>query len=200
MTYKERLNWIYAAVLLVVPGWYFVRLFGRLAESPAADLAYRSGLLWNVGFVVVTVIVVMILSAIGSTLGSAMYTALRSELAEVEKVRAANAAAGLPNERIKLSDEAKAEVKAKAEADLEARRAELEKRISQEDVRDKQIDRHGDYVAGSVLTTLVLLPLGLAIFGTHQFWIAHALYGALVVAALIGAVVKITAYRRGFSF
>jgi hypothetical protein len=66
------------------------------------------------------------------------------------------------------------------------------------DQRDKAIDRHGEYVAGILLAALMLVPFGLALADFDTFWIAHAMYFAFLTSALIGAIVKIVVYRRGF--
>jgi hypothetical protein len=66
------------------------------------------------------------------------------------------------------------------------------------DVRDKEINRRGEYVAFYVMSVVAVVPLGLAMAEAEQFWIANALYLAFVLAALASAVVKIVAYRRGF--
>ena len=66
------------------------------------------------------------------------------------------------------------------------------------DQRDKAIDRHGEYVAGILLAVLMIVPFGLALADVDQFWIAHAMYLAFFTSALVGAIVKIVVYRRGF--
>ena len=66
------------------------------------------------------------------------------------------------------------------------------------DVRDKEINRRGEYVGFYVMSIAAIVPLGLAMAEVEQFWIANALYLAFVLAALASAIVKIVAYRRGF--
>jgi hypothetical protein len=66
------------------------------------------------------------------------------------------------------------------------------------DVRDKEINRRGEYVGFYVMSVAAIVPLGLAMAKAEHFWIANALYLAFVLAALASAVVKIVAYRRGF--
>ncbi len=66
------------------------------------------------------------------------------------------------------------------------------------DVRDKEINRLGDYVGGIVLGVGMLLPFGLAMAEFDYFWIANARYLVFVLSALTGSVVKLVAYRRGF--
>lgn len=65
------------------------------------------------------------------------------------------------------------------------------------DERDREINRRGEYVGFYVMSIAALVPLALAMAKVEHFWIAHALYLAFVLAALISAVVKIVAYRRG---
>ncbi|MFV2021648.1 hypothetical protein [Micromonospora sp. LOL_023] len=66
------------------------------------------------------------------------------------------------------------------------------------DVRDKDINRRGDYVSGLVLSVGMVLPLGLTLAELDHFWIANAIYAVFVVSTSIGAIVKIVAYRRGW--
>ena len=66
------------------------------------------------------------------------------------------------------------------------------------DVRDKEINRLGEYVGFYVMSIAAIVPLGLAMANAEQFWIANTLYLAFVLAALASAIVKIHAYRRGF--
>jgi hypothetical protein len=66
------------------------------------------------------------------------------------------------------------------------------------DVRDKEINRRGEYVGFHVMSVAAIVPLGLAMAKIDQFWIANTLYLAFVLAALASSVVKIVAYRRGF--
>ncbi|MFV2010916.1 MULTISPECIES: hypothetical protein [unclassified Micromonospora] len=66
------------------------------------------------------------------------------------------------------------------------------------DVRDKDINRRGDYVAGLILSTGMVLPLGLTLAELDLFWIANAIYAVFMVSMSVGAIVKIVAYRRGW--
>jgi hypothetical protein len=66
------------------------------------------------------------------------------------------------------------------------------------DQRDKEINRLGEYVGGTVLGVGMLVPFGLALAELPHFWIANAMYLAFVIAALVGTAVKLVAYRRGF--
>jgi hypothetical protein len=66
------------------------------------------------------------------------------------------------------------------------------------DERDREINRRGEYVGFYVMSIAALVPLVLAMAEAEQFWIAHALYVAFVLAALVSSMVKIVAYRRGW--
>jgi len=65
------------------------------------------------------------------------------------------------------------------------------------DVRDKDINRFGEYVGGLVLAVGMLAPFGLALAESDYFWIANAMYLAFVLSAFTSSVVKVVAYRRG---
>ena len=67
-----------------------------------------------------------------------------------------------------------------------------------EDVRDKEIGRLGEYAAGVVLGIGMVLPFVLALVEADHFWIANAMYLVFVVQAVVGATIKLVAYRRGF--
>jgi hypothetical protein len=66
------------------------------------------------------------------------------------------------------------------------------------DQRDKDVARFGEYVGGNTLGALMIVPFLLALAEVDSFWIAHSIYLGLLIAAFIGAVAKIVAYRRGF--
>ena len=66
------------------------------------------------------------------------------------------------------------------------------------DVRDRDIGRRGEYVGGTILGIGMVIPFLLAIFEADHFWIANAMYVVFALAALVGTVIKLVAYRRGF--
>lgn len=66
------------------------------------------------------------------------------------------------------------------------------------DVRDRDIGRFGDYIAGIILGTGMVGPFALALLEAEHFWIANAMYLVFVLQAVVGAVIKLVAYRRGF--
>ena len=65
------------------------------------------------------------------------------------------------------------------------------------DVRDREINRFGEYVGGYVLGVGALVSLGMAMFEFDQFWIANALLLALVLSELVSLGTKAVLYRRG---
>jgi hypothetical protein len=65
-------------------------------------------------------------------------------------------------------------------------------------VRDRDIGRFGEYVAGIVLGVGMVGPFILALTEADHFWIANAIYLVFVAQAMVGAVIKLVAYRRGF--
>ncbi len=66
------------------------------------------------------------------------------------------------------------------------------------DERDRQVNARGDQVGFYVMSSLAIVPLGLAFAEAEPFWIANTLYGAFVLTAVVSSLVKIAAYRRGF--
>jgi hypothetical protein len=66
------------------------------------------------------------------------------------------------------------------------------------DVRDRDIGRFGEYFAGAVLGVGMVVPFVLTLAEYDHFWIANAIYLAFGVSAVVGSVVKLVAYRRGF--
>jgi hypothetical protein len=67
-----------------------------------------------------------------------------------------------------------------------------------EDVRDRDIGRLGEYRAGLVLGIGMVVPFILALAEMDWFWIANAMYLVFTAQAIVGAVIKLIAYRRGF--
>lgn len=67
-----------------------------------------------------------------------------------------------------------------------------------EDVRDRDIGRFGEYRAGLVLGIGMVAPFVMALAEVDHFWIANAMYLIFTAQAVVGAVIKLIAYRRGF--
>ena len=81
-------------------------------------------------------------------------------------------------------------------AELRGRSASTE--IDRKDERDKQISRHGDLIGFSVSSFGMVGVLALTMLEYEYFWIASVLYLSFVVGTLVGSVVKIVSYHRGF--
>ena len=150
MPFEEKLSWVNAVVMLVVPVAYFVIMLGRLADVSAADISYQRPLLIAIGVSIVLTIVGSILAGIGTGIS----------------------------------------------AELRGRSASDE--IDRKDERDKQISRHGDLIGFSVSSVGMVGVLALTMLEYDYFWIASELYLSFVVGTLVGSVVKLVAYRRGF--
>lgn len=65
------------------------------------------------------------------------------------------------------------------------------------DRRDKEINRHGEYVGGVVLAILMVVPFGLSLAEADHFWIANAMYTAFVLYAVTSSVARLVAYHGG---
>ena len=65
------------------------------------------------------------------------------------------------------------------------------------DVRDREINRFGEYVGGTVLAIGMVVPFIFALAEFDHFWIANAIYLSFAVASLTGTAIKLVAYRRG---
>lgn len=65
------------------------------------------------------------------------------------------------------------------------------------DIRDKDINREGEFIGFYVLSGLIGGVLVLTMLEVDHFWLANAIYLAFVVNAVTSSVVKLVAYRRG---
>ncbi len=65
------------------------------------------------------------------------------------------------------------------------------------DVRDREVARFGERVGQSFACIGGVAALVLAMARVDHFWIAHAIYAGFFLATLLGAAMKILAYRRG---
>jgi hypothetical protein len=65
------------------------------------------------------------------------------------------------------------------------------------DARDRDINRFGEYVGGTVLGIGMVVPFGLTLLAAHHFWIANAMYAAFALASVVATTTKLVAYRRG---
>jgi hypothetical protein len=65
------------------------------------------------------------------------------------------------------------------------------------DVRDRDIGRYGEYVGGTVLAAGMLVAFVLTLATADHFWIANTMFAAFALATVVGAAVRLVAYRRG---
>jgi hypothetical protein len=65
------------------------------------------------------------------------------------------------------------------------------------DVRDRDINRFGEFVGALVLAVAMAVPFILALVRADYFWIANAIYASFVVWAVVSTTAKLVAYRRG---
>jgi hypothetical protein len=65
------------------------------------------------------------------------------------------------------------------------------------DVRDVEIGRFGERVGQSFICVSGVAALALSMAKVHHFWIAHVIYAGFVLSTLLGAAMKLLAYRRG---
>ena len=72
------------------------------------------------------------------------------------------------------------------------------KDAGKKDQRDREIYRFGEYIGQSFVVIGGVAALLMAITETDHFWIANVIYLTFVLSAILGAVAKIVAYRRGF--
>jgi len=70
--------------------------------------------------------------------------------------------------------------------------------IDRKDERDEHISRRGELVGYYVSSAGVLGVLALAMLRYDQFWIANALYLAMMLGGLASVAAKLFVYRRGF--
>jgi len=81
---------------------------------------------------------------------------------------------------------------------LTGRTVEREAPVHAEDVRDKDISAYGERVTMMGMSFAMLVALVLAMMHANTFWIGSAMFVIGSVSSLVGAGVKIHAYRRGF--
>ncbi|MDJ0461105.1 hypothetical protein [Streptomyces sp. H27-C3] len=66
------------------------------------------------------------------------------------------------------------------------------------DVRDREINRFGEYVGQAFVVIGGVSALCMAMAELSYFWIANVIYLAFVLSSLLASTAKIVAYRRGF--
>lgn len=70
--------------------------------------------------------------------------------------------------------------------------------IDRKDERDVDINRRGEVFGYYVVSAFMLAVLGITMLEYPHFWIANLMFAGFIAAGLTTAVVKLTAYRRGF--
>ncbi len=65
------------------------------------------------------------------------------------------------------------------------------------DVRDREIERFGDYAGQIFIICGGLSAMVLAMLKADHFWIANAVYLCFVLSGMLSSAVKIYSYRRG---
>lgn len=71
---------------------------------------------------------------------------------------------------------------------------------TQEDQRDRQISRFGDWVGMFPLSAGAMAGLLLAMYDLPHFWVANAIFAGFFVSSIVGSVTRLIGYRRGFGF
>ncbi|MFS0894303.1 hypothetical protein [Microbacterium sp. 179-I 3D3 NHS] len=69
--------------------------------------------------------------------------------------------------------------------------------MGRSDIRDRDISRLGGRVEQAFIVIAGLGVIALCAVGADVFWIANTMYAGFAVAALVGGVARVIAYRRG---
>jgi hypothetical protein len=83
MPFEEKISWVNAVVMAIVPVAYFVVMLGRLGDTSAADISYQRPLLIAIGISIVLTIVGSILAGIGTGISAELRG--RSASAEIDR-------------------------------------------------------------------------------------------------------------------
>lgn len=70
--------------------------------------------------------------------------------------------------------------------------------LDRKDERDVNINRRGELIGYYVSSAAILGVIALAMLRADQFWIANALFLALMLGGLSASAAKIVIYRRGY--
>lgn len=65
------------------------------------------------------------------------------------------------------------------------------------DVRDREINRFGEYVGGYVLGAAAFFALVMAVLETDHFWIANVILAGMVMSELVSLGTRLVLYRQG---
>ena len=66
------------------------------------------------------------------------------------------------------------------------------------DVRDREIERFGEWIGQSFVAIGAVAALVMSLAELDHFWIANTVYLMFALSSVLGSVAKIFAYRRGF--
>ncbi|WP_136053972.1 hypothetical protein [Microbacterium sp. K24] len=69
--------------------------------------------------------------------------------------------------------------------------------VGRSDIRDRDISRMGGRVEQAFIVIAGLGVIALCAVGADVFWIANTMYAGFAVAALVGGIARVIAYRRG---
>ncbi|MBT2483624.1 MULTISPECIES: hypothetical protein [unclassified Microbacterium] len=69
--------------------------------------------------------------------------------------------------------------------------------VGRSDIRDRDIGRMGSRVEQAFVVIAGLGVIALCGFGADVFWIATTMFVGFVVAAIVGGIARVIAYRRG---
>lgn len=175
MSAEERSVWVSLVTTPLVAAVYVAVIVSRTRSTPVEDVSWAVPMIWAVGAMIATQVVVAVTAAVASEVSAEVRAAMHD---------------AVQNERSgRLSPE--------AGAAAEASTAKASRRRVETDERDTLIGRLGDYRAGHVIGVGALGAIVLTMLELDHFWIAHALFGALLLGGIYGATAKAAAYRRG---
>lgn len=69
--------------------------------------------------------------------------------------------------------------------------------VGRSDIRDRDISRMGGRVEQGFVVIAGLGVIVLCAVGADVFWIANTMYAGFAIAALVGGIARVVAYRRG---
>ncbi len=69
--------------------------------------------------------------------------------------------------------------------------------VGKSDIRDRDIGRMGSRVEQAFVVIAGLGVIALCAVGADVFWIANTMFAGFAVAAMVGSVARVVAYRRG---
>lgn len=69
--------------------------------------------------------------------------------------------------------------------------------VGRSDIRDRDISRMGSRVEQAFVVIAGLGVIVLCAAGADVFWIANTMFAGFAIAAVVGGIARVTAYRRG---